>query len=45
MNTDFGFEIHGCHIAVEKGDTINSLLGFMNEDKSAYFYHKIILLG
>lgn len=45
MGTDFGFEKVGCRIEVEKGDTINSLMGFMAEDQSASYYHKIILLG
>ena len=45
MATDFGFVKNGCRIEVEKGETINKLLEFMNEDKSAAYYHKVILLG
>lgn len=45
MGTDFGYELDGVRIEVEKGDTINSLIEFMNDDKSSYFYHKIVLLG
>lgn len=44
MGTDFGYELDGCRIEIEKGDTINSLIEFMNNDKSSYFYHKIVLL-
>jgi|SaaInlStandDraft_4_1057021.scaffolds.fasta_scaffold46672_2 NAD-dependent DNA ligase len=45
MGTDFGYELNGCRIEVEKGSTINSLIGFMNDDQAANYYHKIILLG
>lgn len=45
MGTDFGYEKMGCRIEVEKGETINSLMGFMVEDQASHFYHKIVLLG
>ena len=44
MNTDFGYAVYAARIEVEKNDTINSLMNFMNEDKSASYYHKILLL-
>ena len=44
MGTDFGFEIVGARIEVEKGETINQLIGFINEDKSSHYIHKITLL-
>jgi len=43
MGTDFGYEVNGTRIEVEKGDTINSLVSFMKDDQSANYYHKIIL--
>jgi len=45
MGTDFGFELSGCRIEVEKGETINSLIDIMEEDKLSDYQHKIILLG
>lgn len=44
MGTDFGFEVSAARIEVEKGDTINSLMGMMTEDQTANFLHKILLL-
>lgn len=45
ISTDFGYSVVGTRIEVEKGDTINSLIDFMIEDKSSSYYHKVILLG
>lgn len=45
MGTDFGYELDGCRIEVEKGDTINELVSIMEEDKLSDFQHKIVLLG
>ena len=45
MGTDFGYELDGVRIEVEKGDTINSLIDIMKEDQLADYQHKIILLG
>jgi NAD-dependent DNA ligase len=45
MGTDFGFELEGCRIEVEKADTINSLITIMEEDKLSDYQHKIVLLG
>lgn len=45
MGTDFGFDIFGARIEVEKGETINQLMDFVKEDQSSSYYHKIILLG
>ena len=44
IETDFGYELEGCRIAVEKADTINMLMDIMVEDQLADFQHKIILL-
>jgi len=45
MGTGFGYKVNGTRIEIEKGDTVNSLITFMNDDKSSSYYHKIILLG
>jgi len=45
IGTDFGYELEGCRIEIEKGDTINSLMEIVEEDKLSDFQHKIILLG
>ena len=45
IGTDFGFELEGCRIEVEKADTINSLIAIMEEDKLSDYQHKIVLLG
>jgi NAD-dependent DNA ligase len=45
IGTDFGYELDGCRIEVEKGDTINSLIDIMNEDNLSDYQHKIVLLG
>lgn len=45
MGTDFGYELIGCRIEVEKGETINSLIDIMKEDQLSDYQHKIILLG
>lgn len=45
MGTDFGFDVYGTRIEVEKGETINQLMEFVEEDQSSSYYHKIILLG
>lgn len=44
MATDFGLSVYAARIEVEKSDTINNLMNFMNDDGSASFYHKILLL-
>jgi len=43
--TDFGYPIKGTRIEVEKGDTINTLMDIVEEDKLSEYIHKIILLG
>jgi len=45
MGTEFGYELDGCRIEIEKADTINSLIDIMNENQLSDFQHKIILLG
>lgn len=45
MGTDFGYELEGCRISVEKSDTINSLMDIIVEEQISNFLHKIILLG
>jgi len=45
IGTDFGYELSGCRIEIEKGDTINKLFDIMAEDKISDYQHKIVLLG
>jgi len=45
IGTDFGYELEGCRIEVEKGETVNSLIDIMVEDKISDYQHKIVLLG
>lgn len=45
IDTDFGYEVKGCHIEVEKGETIASLMAIMAEQQISDYQHKIILLG
>jgi len=43
--TDFGYELMGCRIEVEKSDTVNELIDIMKEENLSDYQHKIILLG
>jgi len=43
--TDFGYELMGCRIEVEKSDTINELIDIMKEENLSDYQHKIILMG
>ena len=45
VGTDFGYELAGVRIEIEKADTINSLIDIMVEEKISDYKHKIILLG
>ena len=45
VGTDFGYELAGVRIEIEKADTINSLIDIMVEEKISDYQHKIILLG
>lgn len=45
VGTDFGYELKGCRMEVEKGETIASLMAIMSEQQISDFQHKIILLG
>jgi len=45
MGTDFGFELEGARIEIEKGETINGLIDIIVEEQISNFLHKIILIG
>ena len=45
MGTDFGYELEGCRISIENGNTITSLMDIVVEDNISDFLHKVILLG
>lgn len=45
IGTDFGYQLEGCRIEIEKSDTVIALFEMMQENNVSDYQHKIVLLG